>query len=209
MAQPAVDWVLLDFGGVVAEEGFREGLRYLAAHHGRDPERVVAEATEAVYASGYVTGTGSEAEFWRLLGERSGLWLPPLEGERAILARFRVRPWMLELVGRLRRAGLGVGLLTDQTDWLERLDRRDGFLAAFDRVYNSYRLGRGKRDPGLFDAVATDLGIAPDRILFVDDAPGNLERARSRGWRVLAYRSREEARKALEALLADPGARSE
>jgi len=105
---------------------------------------------------------------------------------------------MLAWVRRLRDAGLGVGLLTDQTDWLERLDRRDGFLAAFDRVYNSYRLGTGKRDPALFDEVAADLVVAPGRILFIDDSPGHVERARSRGLRAVLYEDRAQTERVLE-----------
>ena len=207
MTEPAIHWVLFDFGGVVAEEGFRAGLDFLARHHGRDPEQVLAHAMDAVYASGYVTGTGSEADFWRELGERTGLWPDPLEGRQAIFARFRLRPWVLDWVRRLRAAGYGVGLLSDQTDWLEQLDRRDGFLAEFERVYNSFRLGKGKRDPALFTQVAADLGVAPAHILFIDDAAPNLERARTQGYRTLLFTGREPLEAALGALVAgDAGA---
>ena len=205
MQQPTIECVLFDFGGVLAEEGFREGLSHLARSHGRDPEEVLARATDAVYESGYVTGTGSEADFWRRLGELSGLWVEPLEGESAILERFRLRPWVLDWVRRLRGAGLLVGLLTDQTDWLERLDRRDGFLQEFDRVFNSFRLGKGKRDPSLFDDVAADLDLPPGRILFIDDSPDNLERAGSRGYQVLPFRDRAWVERALTELVGDPG----
>lgn len=201
--QPAmIKAVLFDFGGVVADEGFREGLRFLASHHGRDPAAVLAHAMDAVYDSGYVTGRGSEAEFWRRLGELSGLWVEPLEGEHVILARFRLRPWILDWVRRLRGAGLVVGLLTDQTDWLARLDRRDRFLAEFEPVFNSYQLGKGKRDPSLFDDVAANLGLGSEQILFVDDDPGNIERARERGWATLLFQDREATERVLRALLA-------
>ena len=205
MQQPSMRAVLLDFGGVVADEGFREGLTYLARHHGQDPERILAQAMDAVYASGYVTGSGSEAEFWRRLGELTGLWVDPLEGENAVLSRFRIRPWMLSWVRRLRQAGLVVGLLTDQTDWLERLDRREAFLKEFDRVYNSYWLGKGKRDPTLFDDVLADLGLQPGQVLFVDDSPANGERAGSRGLRVLSSGEQEAIEEALRTVLEAAG----
>lgn len=201
MQQPSIRAVLFDFGGVIADEGFRDGLTFLAEHHGKDPEKVLDQAMDAVYSSGYVTGTGSEADFWRRLGEITGLWIEPLEGENAILSRFRLRSGMLDWVHRLRQAGFLVGLLTDQTDWLERLDHRDGFLAAFDRVYNSYRLGKGKRDPTLFDDVAADLGLPPERILFVDDSPTNGERARSRGFQVLTTGDPDRIEQALAELI--------
>ncbi|MEF8793695.1 MAG: HAD-IA family hydrolase [Thiohalorhabdus sp.] len=197
--------MLLDFGGVIAEEGFRNGLAFLAEHHGKDPDQVLAQAMDAVYSSGYVTGTGSEADFWRRLGELSGLWVEPLEGENAILSRFRLRSEMLEWVHRLRRTGFLVGLLTDQTDWLGRLDQRDGFLAAFDRVYNSYRLGKGKRDPTLFHDVATDLNLPPERILLVDDSQANGDRARAGGFQVLTTDDPDRIQRALKALVREAG----
>ncbi|MEF8981901.1 HAD family hydrolase [Thiohalorhabdus sp.] len=205
MQQPAIRAVLLDFGGVIAEEGFRNGLAFLAEHHGKDPDQVLAQAMDAVYSSGYVTGTGSEADFWRRLGELSGLWVEPLEGENAILSRFRLRSEMLEWVHRLRRTGFLVGLLTDQTDWLGRLDQRDGFLAAFDRVYNSYRLGKGKRDPTLFHDVATDLNLPPERILLVDDSQANGDRARAGGFQVLTTDDPDRIQRALKALVREAG----
>ncbi|MFA9462206.1 HAD family hydrolase [Thiohalorhabdus sp. Cl-TMA] len=205
MQQAAIEWVLLDYGGVVADEGLKAGLQALARHHGLDPEQVTSHSTDAVYDSGYVTGTGSEADFWRILGERTGLWVEPLEGADAVLPRFRLRSWMLAWVRRLREAGIRVGLLTDQTDWLQRLDRRDGFLAEFDRVYNSYRMGKGKQDPTLFDDVVADLGVDPGRVLFIDDASGHVERARSRGLQARMYEERAAVEQALEAVRANAG----
>ncbi|MFB6260713.1 MAG: hydrolase, partial [Thiohalorhabdaceae bacterium] len=77
MQQPSIRAVLFDFGGILAEEGFRDGLAFLAEHHGQDPDQVLGQAMDAVYSSGYVTGTGSEADFWRRLGELTGLWVDP------------------------------------------------------------------------------------------------------------------------------------
>ncbi len=66
-------------------------------------------------------------------------------------------------------------------DWLDRLDARDGFYREFDRLYISYRLGKGKADATLFDDVVADLGVRPAQALLLDDNLGNVERARARG----------------------------
>ena len=42
-------------------------------------------------------------------------------------------------------------------------------------------LGKGKRDPTLFDDIVADLGVRPCEALLLDDNAGNIERARSRG----------------------------
>ena len=45
----------------------------------------------------------------------------------------------------LRRGGFLTAILSDQTDWLDRLEARHHFFGHFDRVFNSYHLGKGKR----------------------------------------------------------------
>lgn len=182
--------VLFDFGGVVAEEGFRNGIRAMAEAQGMDPDQLARAAMDAVYDSGFVLGRGTAADFWALLRERTGLRGSDAELTEAVLSRFIVRPWMLEGIGALRRAGYVTAILSDQTHWLDELDERDHFKQAFDHVYNSYHLGKGKRDPSLFDDVVDDLGIRPEQALFIDDDPGNVERARSRGWQAWRFSGR-------------------
>lgn len=183
--------VLFDFGGVLAEEGFSDGLEAL----GREQHLPVADIAQAgmhvVYDSGYVTGQGAEADFWKLLRERTGLRGDDAMLTKTILDGFVIRPWILELVQRLRSLGYVTGILSDQTDWLDRLDASQHFYRCFDRVYNSYRLGKGKRDPSVFGDVAADLGLPPSQILFIDDNDQNVERARSAGMHAIHYRDRK------------------
>ena len=180
--------VLFDFGGVLAEEGFREGLYAIARSQGLDPVTVYRTGMDEVYRTGYVLGQGSEADFWQTMRERCGIKGEDEELSREILDRFVLRPTMIEAVRSLMEQGITVAILSDQTDWLERLNRRDNFMASFDRVYNSYRLGKGKRDPSLFDDVVCSLGLAPGEALFVDDLPGNVARAAARGLRTILFR---------------------
>ncbi|MDD4242100.1 MAG: HAD-IA family hydrolase, partial [Smithellaceae bacterium] len=74
---------------------------------------------------------------------------------------------------------------------LDALDARDNFFSKFDHVFNSYHLGKGKRDESLFDDLAGFLKTEPGRILFIDDAPGNVARARKKGWNAILYRNAE------------------
>lgn len=184
--------ILFDFGGVLAEEGFREGLYAIARRAGLDPIALHRLGLEAVYDSGYVVGQGSEADFWGRLRRRSGVRGDDAELAGGILRRFVPRPWMINLVRELRRQGFTIALLSDQTDWLDRLDARDHFYGEFDRRYISYYLGKSKRDASLFDDVARDLGVEPRQALFVDDDAGNVERARSRGMRAILFKNEED-----------------
>ncbi len=183
--------VLLDFGGVIAEEGFRRGLEAIALRNDVDPAALYREAEDAIYDTGYIAGCGTEADFWERLRRRTGIEGADeaLAGE--ILRRFALRPGMIAAVRALRRQGVVVAILSDQTDWLERLDVRDRFFVEFDRVFNSYRLGKGKRDATVFDDVVRALGVAPGETLFVDDNPGHVERARSRGLAAVLFRNED------------------
>ena len=119
---------------------------------------------------------------------------------REILARFVLRRGMLETVRRYRAAGLVCGLLSDHTTWLDELDARDGFYREFDRLYISYRLGKGKRDSSLFDDVIEDLGLAPQQIVFIDDDPGHVQRANARGIQAFVFRGESDCQARLARL---------
>ena len=193
--------VLFDFGGVLAEEGFRNGLLALASEQGLATEDITNKGMRAVYDSGFVLGRGTAADFWSLMRSRTGLKGSDEALTKRLLDGFVIRPWMLELVRKLREQGYVTGILSDQTDWLDILDRRDHFFDAFDRVFNSYDLGKGKQDPTLFTEVAADLKLPPSRILFVDDNSGNVERARSVGMQAIRYVDEERFTTDLEKAL--------
>ena len=108
---------------------------------------------------------------------------------------------MLEFVRRLRAAGYVTAIVSDQTDWLEKLDQCHGFFREFDRVFNSHRLGKGKRDPSLFDDVARELGISPGEALFVDDMPANVARAEGRGMRGIVFDDETRFRREMDRII--------
>jgi len=191
MTGKAVDAVLFDYGGVLAEEGFRNGLVSLAKEQGLDAEAMPKEGMMAVYDSGFVLGHATASGFWALLCKRTGLVGDSDELSKRILSGFVLRLWMIELVEQLRNQGYITGILSDQTYWLDELNERDHFFNAFDRVYNSYYMGKGKQDPSLFDDVAADLGLSPSRILFVDDDVANVNRARAVGMHAIQFVERQ------------------
>ena len=192
----SVNAILFDFGGVLAEEGFFNSLQALAQEQHLDVN-LPEEGMRAVYDSGFVLGRGSESDFWTLLRQRTGLNGSDKELTRRVLDGFRLRPGMLALVQTLRQQGFLVGLLSDQTEWLDRLDAKYGLYQEFDRLYISCRLGKGKRDPSLYDDVARDLGLEPQQILFIDDNQGNIQRAASQGWQTILFRDERTLRLAL------------
>lgn len=203
MVNSRVRAVLFDFGGVLATEGFRDGLFAIARSQGFDPAKLFEVAREAVYASGYVTGRGTESDFWGLVRLRAGIRGSDAELSAACVDRFTLRPGMLELVRSLKRRGVITAILSDQTDWLERIEARTPFFREFDRVFNSYRIGKGKRDASLFDDAVRELGVEPAAAVFVDDDPGNVTRAAARGLHALLFRDEQALLREFDALFGE------
>ena len=198
--------VLFDFGGVLAGEGFREGLMAIARKNGLDPEAFFDTATELVFETGYVTGKADEETYWERVRERTGIKGDKASLREELFNRFILDREMLALVDRLRKEGLVVGILSDQTNWLDEIDEKEGLFSHFDHVFNSYHLHKSKRDPSLFRDVAKRLGLRPGEILFVDDNPGNVRRADSAGMKGCLFRSRGDLFQFIEGLETGKGA---
>lgn len=186
-----IDAVLFDYGGVLAEEGFREGLQAIGRLSGVSPDDMAAAGFDLVHRTGYVIGRTDEAGFWRALRREARARGTDETLRREILSRFVIRPWMIDLVDRLRVSELILGILSDQTQWLDELDEEQDLFRHFHYVFNSYHTGVSKRDPLCFDRAVQCMGRPPERVLFVDDQPGNVNRARERGLVAIRYEDRK------------------
>ena len=204
MSEATIRAVLFDYGGVIAEEGFYNGLADLAEKQSLRVSDMPEEGMKAAYDSGFVLGHGMAADFWALLRRRTGLQGSDDFLTDQILIGFQIRRWVIELVRQLRSKGYVVGILSDQTHWLNELDSRDHFYHEFDHVYNSYDLGKGKRDPSLFTDVVNRLKLQPAEVLFIDDNENNVQTARKAGLTAIRYRDQEHLLFQLEDLLKKP-----
>jgi putative hydrolase of the HAD superfamily len=85
-----------------------------------------------------------------------------------------------------------VAILSDQTNWLDELDSKLHFFNQFERVFNSFYLGKSKNDPSIFSDVIAAMGIRPGETLFIDDTMGHVERARSKGLHAICYTGKQQ-----------------
>lgn len=196
-----IDVVLFDFGGVLAEEGFRNGLSAIAKANNLDEKGFIQKAYDIVYSSGYVLGKAPERIFWDELRQETGLRGEDAAFKKEIISRFVIRDWMIGLVKKLKAGGITTGILSDQTDILDLLNKRDNFFRWFDHIFNSYHSGKSKKDVTLFDDIAKTLGAEQAGILFIDDDAGNVERARHKGWKAIHYTDKESFQKEFERVL--------
>ena len=162
---------------MLAEEGFRKGLKAIAKKNGLDPEEFFEIAEDLIYITGYVTGMSEEEVYVNKLRETTGIKESNEELRHEILSRFTLRPEVIAYVDRLRSNGFITAILSDQTNWLEELNRQRPFFQHFDYVFNSYRLKKGKRDSSIFRDVCSAIGVQPEEAVFVDDNINNINRA--------------------------------
>ena len=87
----AIHCILFDYGGVIADEGFRLTLGELSLATGKSAAWLPGIAMDAVYRSGYVTGHGDEQAFWDELQKHFPLPEPSEAIRSEILRRFALR----------------------------------------------------------------------------------------------------------------------
>jgi putative hydrolase of the HAD superfamily len=182
-----IDMVVFDFGGVLAEIGFEEGLRVVAMRHGLDERAFYNLAYDLIYSTGYLTGRIGEHAFWQTIREKTGIEDGDTILRNEVLSRFVLRPWMFDIVKKLKANGIGTAILSDQTNWLDELNEQHDFFKYFDVVFNSHNLGKSKMDPSHFSDIIKRLNCAPERLLFVDDTEEHCVTAHSMGMKAIHF----------------------
>lgn len=181
--------VFFDFSGVLAEEGFVQGMKEIGRQNGLDPNAFLRDVTDICFTNGYATGKSDEHRFWQDIRNQTGIESSDTALRKEILSRFVIRQWMLQVVSLVRTPAIRTALLSDHTNWLEELDAVHGIYKHFDRVFNSFREGMTKRSLQFFEHACTVMNVSPANALFIDDNPANTTRAQSIGLHTITYTS--------------------
>jgi putative hydrolase of the HAD superfamily len=182
------DTLLVDFGGVLTTNVFDAFADFCRAE-GLAPDtvrdRFMTDPEARDLLGDLETGRIDEAEFEPRFAALLGV-------ERAeglidrLFAGMVPEPAMLDAVRAARRGGVRTGLLSNS--WgQERYDRAT-LEELFDAVVISGEVGMRKPSPEIYALAAERLGREPERIVFVDDLPGNLKPAREIGMATVLHR---------------------
>ena len=71
----------------------------------------------------------------------------------------------------------------------------------FDQIFSAEDLGVSKTNPSSYGLIAEKLGKDPSEILFIDDQSSNVEAAQKAGMSAIQYKSVDELREKLNALI--------
>jgi glucose-1-phosphatase len=190
------DVVLFDLGGVLAAFG---GIEPMGALSGiTEPDEIWRRWLGCRWVRSFESGACSPEDFargvvedWKLsvsgdefLDEFRSWLKGPLEGAEALVS---------EVSGHATTACFSN---TNALHW-EAGGAQWDLMGRFDRTFLSFQLGLLKPDAEAFVAVVGDLGVAAERVLFLDDNQINVEAARAVGLRGERVVGVEEARFAL------------
>jgi putative hydrolase of the HAD superfamily len=95
------------------------------------------------------------------------------------------------------------GILSNSADGARREEQaRYGFQERFDVIIYSHEAGLAKPDPRAYALLCSRLNVTPDELVFLDDAPGNIDAACQLGIHGVLHRSASESIEAISILLA-------
>ena len=202
--------MIFDLGGVV----FGSPLHAIAAY---ERERGIAPGS----VNRVVVAAGAEGAWGRLERGLVGIaaFAPAFEAECAVAgfaidalammdrmaAASQPRPIMLAAIRTLRERGFRVAALTNNWPSEERGGGASRDLRGqFDGFFESSVLGLQKPDLRIYRHACTELSIAPEEAVFLDDIGRNLKAARALGMATIKVDSPEQALADLAVLLGIP-----
>jgi putative hydrolase of the HAD superfamily len=130
---------------------------------------------------GAITGAPIDEERIRTVAHALGL-SDHVDDIVAVWSTFDLLSPSLEVVAMVRAAGTACYLATNQDAYRAACMREQApYGELLDGAYYSCDLGAAKPSAAFFEHIVTDLGLAPDQLLFLDDQPENVAGARSAG----------------------------
>jgi epoxide hydrolase-like predicted phosphatase len=95
---------------------------------------------------------------------------------------FRVHDDVVRRIVELRAEGITTALLTNSfREFRDHIESHVNF-SIFDLVIDSSEVGHRKPEPAIYELTTQRLGVAPERILYLDDFMANVLGARAAGW---------------------------
>jgi HAD superfamily hydrolase (TIGR01509 family) len=175
-----IDTVIFDLADVCVR-GF-VGLEYvLSACTGRDPDKL-NEALRGKRLNAVFEGRISEQEYLKGVLNDINLKAPLFFIKFIIRNNFREIRGTRSIVEGLKSNGYRIGLLSDHVkEWVEYIEAKHDFLQLFDGKFYSFDLRTTKKHTASFVYALDGLEADPDKTLFIDDTPENLEVALSAG----------------------------
>ena len=201
MKPAAWDAVIFDYGGVLCYAPERQDVAQCAAGSGLDEETFYKLYTETreyygLAAAGYKAHwhrvakaegiTISEHAVKQFIDKESDLWTRPNQETLALAREAKAAGSKIAVLSNMTSELLGI--LRGKFEWLDEFDVR---------IWSCEK-GYAKPDEVIYRTCLEQLGCVPERSLFFDDRPQNVEAARQVGIDAHLFESAAQARVVLQ-----------
>jgi len=202
MANNRWDAVVFDYGRVLSHSPSAAEIEELAALVGvsEPPFFQLYSDTRDEYDCGRHTCD----QHWQRFSCEAGIVLGREQVARIV--EHETRLWLrinqpaLELARALKAQGMRTAILSNMPpDLLRAMREHFDWLGEFEVQIWSCEHGVIKPDPAIYKLCLEALGCAPERVLFFDDRPRNVEGARRAGMEAQVFESAEQAREIVRA----------
>ena len=181
--------ILLDFGGVIASEGFQLGILKLSGKYGKNYDEMYEIVDKKVLREiGYVSGKVSEKKFWKEVAKELDTDEDLSEYRDFILDNFVPRKEVIDTVIKLKDKFIW-GVFSDQTNWIYEIDEKYDFLKYFDYKFISYDLCYSKDDDEFYKIPYKKINLPAENILIIDDKQKVLDKAKEFGYNTFRFDS--------------------
>ncbi|MDP9465052.1 MAG: HAD family phosphatase [Actinomycetota bacterium] len=198
--------VVFDFGGVLISP-ITDRISEVAARHGVSMEVLLGVlmgppdvSTEdhpwhrAERGAIAVEGLQQLVQPW---AAEAGIVLTGDEFDIILDGVFRVHDDIVKRIVELRSEGITTALLTNSfKEFRAHIEKHVDF-GIFDLVIDSSEVGCRKPEPEIYELTTRRLGVAPERILYLDDFLANVIGAREAGWDAIHVTGPQQALAAL------------
>lgn len=190
----SADGVVFDFGGVISVSPM-EGWELYPFCAARGVDRTTVAAGWKRYRHLWDGGFISFDEMYRRIFADAGVEISGADLEElweidAVGWIRNLRPETLDLMRMLKAQGKKLGILSNMSpDFYDRLfvPRAADYRALADVEVISGLEKLYKPERPIYDLTQRRMGLSPDRLLFLDDTPVNVNAARSYGWQAEVY----------------------
>ena len=190
----SADGVVFDFGGVISVSPM-EGWELYPFCAARGVDRTTVAAGWKRYRHLWDGGFISFDEMYRRIFADAGVESSAADLEElweidAVGWIRNLRPETLDLMRMLKAQGKKLGILSNMSpDFYDRLfvPRAADYRALADVEVISGLEKLYKPERPIYDLTQRRMGLSPDRLLFLDDTPVNVNAARSYGWQAEVY----------------------
>lgn len=192
-----IDVLLFDLGNVLIYFSHERMFSQVGTLTGQPPAVVKSWFSDLGLLVLLESGKLTPAQFASEVRDRSFLTFTDDQLCAAMSDIFTTNEEMVALLPEIKNRGKKIVLVSNTSAiHYEWEIRKNGWLTLFDEKILSHEVGAMKPDPAFYRAAIKAAGIPPERCLFIDDIPANLEGARIAGFQTLHFTGTELFKKA-------------